>query len=171
MENGKNMNATGTQDSFMMKPHDQRQRTRGHLDVITRRLKNRERQRRYRARKRLEAESKTSSVITQSAPPQMDLQQNKIHSPCMTRVHCKRDWKKDARRARTSKDQDVIANGTVKLTSENQTPSLPSGTKAEPSFEKGPSEVSHSLSEVNSEMHRTISGRRDWKGDARKKKC
>ncbi|KAG2680265.1 hypothetical protein I3843_11G092200 [Carya illinoinensis] len=169
MENGKNMNATGTQDSFMMKPHDQRQRTRGHLDVITRRMKNRERQRRYRARKRLEAESKKSCVINESAPPQVDLQQNKIHNPCMTRVHCKRDWKKDARRAHTSKDQDVIPNGTVKLTSENQTPSLASGIKAEPSFERGYSEISHSM--VNSEMHRTISGRRDWKGDARKKKC
>lgn len=170
MENGKNLNVTGTLDN-LMKPMDQIQRTtRGRLDITTRRLKNRERQRRYRARKRLEAESKKPCVTKQSTPPQVDLQQNGIHSPCITRVHCKRDWKKDARKAHTSKDQEVTPNGNVTLTSESQTPCSPYGIKAEPSLEREcHSEISHSL--VNSETHRTIVGRRDWKADARKKKC
>ena len=171
MENGKNLNVTGTLDNLMMKPMDQIQRaTRGRLDITTRRLKNRERQRRYRARKRLEEEIKKSSVINQSTPPQVDLQQNVIHGPCMTRVHCKRDWKKDARKAHTSKDQDVISNVTVTLTSESQTPCSTNGIKAETSLKREcHSEISHSL--ASSETHRTIVGRRDWKADARKKKC
>jgi hypothetical protein len=171
MENSKNMNAsTGTQENLMMNPPEQRHRTKGRLDIVTRRLKNRERQRRYRARKRLEAEIQKSCVTNESTLPQVELQQNGIHSLCVTRVHCKRDWKKDARRAHTPKDQEVTPNGTVTLTSESQTSCLPSGIKAEPPLEREwHPEISHSV--VNSETHRTIVGRRDWKADARKKKC
>lgn len=170
MENGKDMDATGIQDSFMVKPLVQRQHSTGRHDVMARRQKNRERQRRYRARKRLEAEIKKSCVINQSALTQVDLDQNGVHSPCMTQVHCKRDWKKDARRVHTSEDHQVIHNDVVTLTSESQTPCLPSGIKAEPSFGREcHSVISHSL--VNSETPRTITGRRDWKADARRKKC
>lgn len=169
MENSKNMNVTGTQESSVMKPLEQRQRTRGHLDIVTRRLKNRERQRRYRARKRLEAEIKKSYVTNESTLPQVELQQNGIHNPSMTRVHCKRDWKKDARRAHAIKVQQVIPNGTVN-SSESQTSNMPFGVKAEPLLEiECHSEITNGL--VNSETHRTIVGRRDWKADARKKKC
>ncbi|BBH02887.1 hypothetical protein Prudu_013595 [Prunus dulcis] len=99
---GKDMNAAQTQDSFIMKPIDQRERTRSRNDVLTRRLKNRERQRRYRARKRLEADMKKPSIIKQSPPPQVEVQMNGFVSNYVPRVHCKRDWKKDARRARVS---------------------------------------------------------------------
>lgn len=166
------MNATHTQDSFTMKPIDQRERTRGRNDILTRRLKNRERQRRYRARKRLEAELKNSSIIKPSTLPKVEVQFNGTVGNYTSRVYCKRNWKKDARRAHVSNDPEVTTNAcaapTLMSTSESQTVFL-SGTTAEPIFDSETfSEVS--VDQSNSEMHRPKLGRRDWKADARKKK-
>lgn len=166
------MNSIQTQNSITMKPIDQRERTRGRNDILTRRLKNRERQRRYRARKRLEAELKNSSIIKPSTSPDVEVQFNETVSNYTPRVHCKRNWKKDARRAHVSKNPEVTANAyavpTLMSTSVSQTVFM-SGTTAEPKFESETySEVS--VDQNNCEMNRPKLGRRDWKADARKKK-
>lgn len=166
------MNAAQTQDSFIMKPIDQRERTRSRNDVLTRRLKNRERQRRYRARKRLEADMKKPSIIKQSPPPQVEVKMNGFVSNYVPRVHCKRDWKKDARRACVSEYPKVTPNGCAVLTpmstSESQTVLL-SGTTADQLLDSEThSEIS--VNQNNFEMHRPKLCRRDWKADARKKK-
>ncbi|KAI9177302.1 hypothetical protein LWI28_013446 [Acer negundo] len=166
MEDGQNMNPAATQDSLMMKSLDQRDHTKSRSDIMTRRLKNRERQRRYRARKRLEADTKKSSVPNQTTTPQIELQLNGNLSNSVTRVYCKRDWKKDARRASTFKGQDT-PNGSVKPATESQTLCLPSGNKAEALQER----ECYSFSLVDCETNKTKLGcRRDWKADARKKK-
>ncbi|KAL5791435.1 hypothetical protein ACOSP7_000029 [Xanthoceras sorbifolium] len=169
MEDCQNMNPAVTQDSLMMKSLNQRDHTKSRSDITTRRLKNRERQRRYRARKRLEADMKKSSVLKQTTTPQIELQLNENFSNCIARVYCKRDWKKDARRASTFKSQDT-PNGSVKpalmSTAESQTFCLASGNKAEALEER----ESCSFSLVDYETNKPKLGRRDWKADARKKK-
>lgn len=174
MENGQSMNVAqtmnvaGTQGSLIMNTLDQRDLSN---DVMARRLKNRERQRRYRARKRLEADMKKSSVLNHSTTPQGDLQPNGSLSNGVGRVYCKRDWKKDARRATKSRDQECALNGFVKpftLTTKSQS-IFPSENKAVAQapveWESGPS-----LSLVNFERNEAKVGRRDWKADARKMK-
>ncbi|EPS71027.1 hypothetical protein M569_03736, partial [Genlisea aurea] len=80
-------------------------------ELLARRLKNRERQRRYRARKRHEADLKkaSSSVLSpttsrqlssaelMSVPVEVDVSVCFAASGCSNRVYCPRDWKKDAR--------------------------------------------------------------------------
>lgn len=76
-----------------------------------RRLKNRERQRRYRAKKRLEADMLKLSMLAQSSKPSSS-QATGVASPFaafavsgpIERVHCGRKWKKDARRAHISEE-------------------------------------------------------------------
>lgn len=165
MENGRSMNVAGTQGSLIMNTLDQRDLSN---DVMARRLKNRERQRRYRARKRLEADMKKSSVLNHSTTQQGDLQLNGSLSNGVARVYCKRDWKKDARRATKSRDQECALNGFVKpftLTTESQSV-FPSENKA---VAQTPVEW-ESLSLANFETNETKVGRRDWKADARKMK-
>ncbi|XVF11041.1 hypothetical protein REPUB_Repub07fG0235300 [Reevesia pubescens] len=132
---------------------------------MSRRLKNRERQRRYRARKRLEADKQMSPVLSQPTIPQVELQLNGILNNGMTRVHCKRDWKKDARRAHICKGQEDSLNASVQSTLiinvESQTSYLPSGIRAEGSLER---ENSHNPG--NYETRKPKLGRRDWKADA-----
>ncbi|XWS62148.1 hypothetical protein CRYUN_Cryun07bG0186200 [Craigia yunnanensis] len=134
---------------------------------------NRERQRRYRARKRLEVDMQKSHVLNQPTIPQVELQLNGILSNGTTRVHCKRDWKKDARRAHICKGQEDTLNASVQstfiITVESQTPCFPSGIKVEGSIEiECLSENSHNLG--NCETRKPMLGRRDWKADARNKK-
>ncbi|KAK2662507.1 hypothetical protein Ddye_001081 [Dipteronia dyeriana] len=168
MEDGQNMNPAATQESLMMKSLDQRDHTKSRSDIMTRRLKNRERQRRYRARKRLEADMKNSSVLNQTTTPQIELPLNGNLSNSVTRVYCKRDWKKDARRASTFKGQDTL-NGSLKPAlisgTESQTLCLASGNKAEALQER----IRCSFSLVGCDTNNTKLGRRDWKADARKK--
>ncbi|GAV58037.1 hypothetical protein CFOL_v3_01573, partial [Cephalotus follicularis] len=176
MEDGQNMDASGTQDNYMTKPLDQRDCTKSRSDIMLRRLKNRERQRRYRAKKRLEAEKKRSSVINQSTTPQVELQLNELqlngnHNACITRIHCKRDWKKDARRAHARKYQDSTANFATPpptLTNGIQTVCVASGTMVDSPLERN---ILHekSFSPVNCETQKPIIGRRDWKAEARNK--
>ncbi|XWS38748.1 hypothetical protein CRYUN_Cryun19dG0157000 [Craigia yunnanensis] len=167
MEDRPNMNPSGTQGGLVTNTN-----TKSHNDIMTRRLKNRERQRRYRARKRLEADKQKSHVRSQPTIQQVELQLNGILNNAMARVHCKRDWKKDARRVHICKGQEDTLNASVQstliITTESQTPCLPSGGRAEGQPEREcHSENSHNL--VNCETRKPKLGRRDWKADARNK--
>ncbi|XP_054823695.1 uncharacterized protein LOC129321811 [Prosopis cineraria] len=172
MENKQTVSAGGTQDNSTMKLIDQRAHIKGRSDILTRRLKNRERQRRYRARKRLEAETKKSSVVRDITPttPQEE-PRPKGNQNFMSRVYCNRDWKKDARRAHAHRREEVTPNGSIdhisKLTSEPEAAYLASG-KAELTQEIGIQSGSPGV--VNNETPRTVLSRRDWKAEARKKK-
>lgn len=170
MVNGQSMSTAQGQDNSTSQLVNQRD-TKTHNDIMIRRMKNRERQRRYRARKRLEADTKKSSISDQSPPP-VEKQMNGVISNYTPRVHCKRNWKKDARRAHILEGPEVTPNGyvspSVVSNRESQT-SLSSGTKAEAPFEReSHPDVSTNL--VGCETHKAKSGRRNWKADARKKK-
>ncbi|KAI3707654.1 hypothetical protein L6452_26281 [Arctium lappa] len=82
-------------------------------EVIARRIKNRERQRRYRARKRQEADLKRACMINQSIQLQADETQVKdAPLDVVTRVYSQRNWKKDARRAHILKQQQNACSST-----------------------------------------------------------
>ncbi|GAB2212153.1 hypothetical protein Droror1_Dr00025502 [Drosera rotundifolia] len=78
-------------------------------DIMYQRMKNRERQRRYRERKRLQAENlnRSSSKSAPPANPPAEPSLKRTTNQHITRVHCTRDWKKDARRAHAIK-QEVL---------------------------------------------------------------
>lgn len=153
-----NMNPAVPQNSLMRKNMDQGDLIKSRSDLMTRRLKNRERQRRYRARKRLEADMKKSIVLNQSptTPHMAQLPNGNFGSP-VARVYCKRDWKKDARKAFAYKGQDSMKPTFISAT-ESQTSFVPSGNTAEaPGL-------------IVCETGKPKLGRRDWKADARRKK-
>ncbi|KAJ0970784.1 hypothetical protein J5N97_018743 [Dioscorea zingiberensis] len=135
-------------------------------EVMVRRLKNRERQRRYRARKRLEEDIKKSCMTQQCTwlPNEQQLcdtatalgnqevqlpaesQSDAVIIPSSDRVHCSRKWKQDARQAH------LFSN-----------------------IENSPAEVLHSVEPVL-ECESTVKNiqtssirRRDWKAEARSK--
>lgn len=137
-------------------------------DMIARRLKNRERQRRYRARKRLEADMKKSCLLGQHAllpseaqsnghfinvnPSQfvlpLEAQTNGVAVTYEARVYSGRKWKQDARRAHLFQEQMETSN----------VPGMPL-CSARPPLEAG----------SNLECHSNPAGKRDWKADARNK--
>ncbi|XP_004512527.1 uncharacterized protein [Cicer arietinum] len=169
MEN--KQSAAGTQDNSMMMSIDQRVRsTKGRSDALTRRLKNRERQRRYRARKRLEADTTDSFVVEPTAAVQEEIQQNGNHNNFVTRIYCSRDWKKDARRAHVAKHQEM--NGPIDhsltLTNVPEVKSLSVVNKSETMLDREIQLGSSSV--VYNETPRTVLGRRNWKAEARRKK-
>lgn len=104
MENGHNIINMPTMDNLQMIPFDEND-----PEVISRRIKNRERQRRYRARKRQEADMKRAFVTSQPIQPLItETQVNQDNNPpvdFVTRVYSQRNWKKDARRAHLLKQQ------------------------------------------------------------------
>ncbi|XP_059641048.1 uncharacterized protein LOC132283152 [Cornus florida] len=170
MESEQNVNGSRAEDSFVM-DLDQRELARSDEDIMARRIKNRERQRRYRARKRLEADMKKASVINQKPPPQVELQVNGIVNNCITRIYCQRNWKKDARKIHAVKEVVSIGPLISDLTSgsESQASSLPSGANPERPLGNGfCSNKSPILDSSGSE--RNASGRRHWKAEARNKK-
>ena len=136
-------------------------------DLIARRLKNRERQRRYRARKRLEADMKRSCLPGQHALLPSEAQSNGIsinvnthqavlplesHTAGPTiayeaRVYSGRKWKRDARKAHLFKE----------LMDPSNVPIVPLSIK--PSLEAG----------FHLEDHTNPTGKREWKADARNK--
>ncbi|XP_026662263.2 uncharacterized protein LOC103711765 [Phoenix dactylifera] len=135
-------------------------------DIMTRRLKNRERQRRYRARKRLEADMKKSCLHallpseTQSngifinVNPYQFVLPLEAHSNGDTftyeaRVYSGRKWKQDARRAHLLQE----------LMDPSNVPSVPPPHLIKPPLEAG----------SNLECHTNPTGKRDWKADARNK--
>lgn len=168
MEN--DQRAGGTQDSSMMKSVDQRIRSKGRNDIMTRRLKNRERQRRYRARKRLEAETKKSFVVEETPAVKVEQPPNgNYNNNCMTRIYCKRDWKKDARRAHVLKHQQMNrSSDPPTITSMPEISCLAIGNKSETVPEKEIQSESSSI--VSTETPRVALSRRNWKAEARRKK-
>lgn len=145
-----------------MNPLGEREHAESSDDIITRRLKNRERQRRYRARKRLEADMKKASVINQPPPMQVEIQVNGVHNACGTRIYCQRDWKKDARNAHAfNNKQEVKPDG----------PLIPDSTPVTGS-QASLESIGHSRSSIveSTETHRSTPSRRHWKTEARNKK-
>ncbi|KAJ4951571.1 hypothetical protein NE237_028403 [Protea cynaroides] len=109
MQNEYGVNSLMMQGDYVMNPLDQRQHSVGLNDIIARRLKNRERQRRYRARKRLEADTRSSYLLSQSTPLQLESELTGAMDKCMARTHCPRDWKQDARKAQALEGLDVTS--------------------------------------------------------------
>ncbi|XP_027361414.1 uncharacterized protein LOC113869334 isoform X2 [Abrus precatorius] len=167
MEN--KQSASVTLENSVMKSVDQRVR-KGRNDILTRRLKNRERQRRYRARKRLEAETKKSFAVEETAAVKVELQPDGNHNSFMSRIYCKRDWKKDARRAHVLKQQEknVSIGLSSTLTSIPEVTCLAVVNKSETMLQRKIQFGSSSV--VNNETPRVVLGRRDWKAEARRKK-
>ncbi|URD89051.1 hypothetical protein MUK42_28163 [Musa troglodytarum] len=135
-------------------------------DIMARRLKNRERQRRYRARKRLESDMKRSCLLVQHTALENETQVDfttvqfnscEISFPSETNgniaaavmakgcVYSGRKWKKDAREAHASKEPENILHWSL----------VPM---------RSPSESETSLCH---RIHQT--SRRNWKADARSK--
>ncbi|KAG0473004.1 hypothetical protein HPP92_014861 [Vanilla planifolia] len=131
-------------------------------EILARRIKNRDRQRRYRARKRLEADMQrsclmegrvfwtaetisnvsSSNIESHESIVQPEMQGSLIHSAYEKRVYSGRKWKKEARKVQFSTIMDNLA------------------------FGETPAEVVES---VVTDYPANPNGRRDWKGDARKK--
>lgn len=184
MDNEKNGN-TSMPNGSLIKPVDEKQ-TRNRDDLLTRRLKNRERQRRYRARKRHETDLKKAltsnqstpvqfhqvSTENQSTPLQVKVSQSVTSPDIVTRVRCQRDWKRDARRAHINTEQEDRFNspnnfGTPTLDG-SPVPTLQSGPTAASEMNNG-IQFSAPVPEDNT-AQRSVPSRRHWKAEARKKK-
>ncbi|KAL2547994.1 uncharacterized protein Fot_09524 [Forsythia ovata] len=184
MDNEKNGNTSMPNGSPIM-PLDEKQ-ARNRDDILTRRLKNRERQRRYRARKRHETDLRKAltsnqstpvqyqkvSTENQSTPWQVKVSQDVSSPDCVTRVHCQRDWKQDARRAHVNKEHEIKSNspnnsGTSTLGG-SPVSSLQSGLKVVSEMNNG-IQSSAPIPEDDT-TQRSVPSRRHWKAEARKKK-
>ncbi|XP_058085931.1 uncharacterized protein LOC131233295 [Magnolia sinica] len=132
-------------------------------DIMARRLKNRERQRKYRARKRLEADMRNAHLRNQPASLQIDFQPRGVIRFESRVNHHRRDWKKDARKAHVSKSPEIIPLG-LQVTDLDSTSECNAHAKEVPPSEPA---VSESATEANRCLHR----RRDWKAAARNKVC
>lgn len=153
MENGgHNMSSV---NNFEMVPFDEND-----PEVIARRIKNRERQRRYRARKR-QAEDLKQMISPPSQLPVTQTQEQEVNrvTPVnfVTRVYSQRNWKKDARRAHLLKQQQQqnvgasctsSAAGIDMQISGNQSNVIVDDTRQNPSTQSG----------------------RNWKAEARNKR-
>lgn len=205
MESGQSSNVSIHQ--HLMTPINEANQVRSHNDIMIRRLKNRERQRRYRARKRLEAESKrdqTSQLLefhgadlrdthtpvylpqdshvvsqrneagssTQSGLIAIEMPINDTPQNFPSRVHCRRDWKKDARRVHLHKDQAVRSKDNFALeqtaAGEKQMPPFSTQINADPPMV---TEVQQRAPlQDNDGTRRAVPSRRHWKAEARNKK-
>ncbi|XP_010540784.1 PREDICTED: uncharacterized protein LOC104814445 [Tarenaya hassleriana] len=128
----------------------------GDGDIMIRRMKNRERQRRYRARKRLlEASNNENLCISNQScvaeKPEPELSYRVENS--VWRVYCSREWKKDARRAHSMKRaRDVgSAESSIKIKTSEDCDGNSTGF-------------------IDKEKQKIRPGRRDWKAEARNKK-
>lgn len=171
MENVQNQHVAETESSFPMKLMDREKDSRIDNDIMTRRLKNRERQRRYRARKRLEEEIKKASIVKQPTQTGTYFQPNGIVNNPLSRVHCTRNWKKEARSANISRGLEEASCNSSNMaarisTSESQLHCIPSNV--DPQLET-PSHSEPPTERLISETAKKVLGRRNWKADARKK--
>ncbi|KAG5540116.1 hypothetical protein RHGRI_020371 [Rhododendron griersonianum] len=145
MENEQNMNTLGTEIGFVMEPRDERDHAKSNNDIMARRLKNRERQRRYRERKRLEADMKKAPTINSSKPLLLEMHVNRIPNNFVTTVRRRRDWKKDARRAHAVKEKEVKLNNVVVAgftsANESQLTLLPFGSEVNQPIQSFDSQV------------------------------
>lgn len=181
----------------MVAPLDEKSQVTNHSDIMIRRMKNRERQRRYRARKRLEAETKESQTLpmlqyheadirkahtsvpfpqdtrivyrrkkagnkNQSATMAIQMAVNGTPQDFVSRVHCLRDWKKDARRVHLYKDQAVRSKDHL---APDQ--AAVGRINVDPTFA---TRVQLSASHQDNETRSAGPGRRHWKAEARNKK-
>lgn len=187
MDSGQPTNVSVHQQ-HLMTPISEANQARSNNDIMTRRLKNRERQRRYRARKRLEAErnrDQTSQLLEfhgnthtpvylpqdshvlsqrnktgQSGPVAIDIPIIDTPQNFASKVHCRRDWKKDARRVHLVKQQQ--AGG------EKQIPPFTMQVDADPPI-VSEAQLKAPLQE-NDGTRRAVHSRRHWKAEARNKK-
>lgn len=170
-------------DGSMVMHHDEKEAVSNPDDILVRRLKNRERQRRYRARKRHEADLRKASIVDQSTPlhyqqmpteflsvpVEVDISVNVTSPDCLTRVHCQRDWKKDARTAHIHKKQEMSpighSNSGTGAPGESAATFVECGVQADLM-------PNHSNTPIldNSATHGLQSSRRHWKAEARNKK-
>ncbi|XP_023750889.1 uncharacterized protein LOC111899260 [Lactuca sativa] len=157
MENGHNMINMSTMNDMQMIPFDEND-----PEVIARRIKNRERQRRYRARKRQEADMKRAPyIISQpSQPSQPEVPETLVNNTPMeivTRVYSQRNWKKDARRAHLLKQQQ-----------QQQQQNASSSISSKESIDLRNLENQSNFVDTR-ELSSTPSGR-NWKAEARNKR-
>ncbi|GAB2273010.1 hypothetical protein Dimus_007822 [Dionaea muscipula] len=142
-------------------------------DVMYQRMKNRERQRRYRERKRLQAEMMNRASV-KSLPTNLPTEPSPIGASnhCITRVHCARDWKKDARRAHAVKQEvsSVITCHAFTSAGENEASFFTSGAKASEHCSNGEVPSATAPGVDTREKDHSKPGRRNWKAEARNKK-
>ncbi|KAF9623612.1 hypothetical protein IFM89_003539 [Coptis chinensis] len=153
-----------------VKPIDSREQDR----ILARRLKNRERQRRYRARRRLEAKTKNTYIVNLSTSLTLESQPNGVFTNDMNCVQCHRKWKEDARRAHASREPEVALHKpespVVNHGSGHATEISPSKDELDQPAEIEVQSKRSSVSLYNPETNETTHGRRDWKLDARRLK-
>lgn len=156
------MNAMESDNDLAIIPVDQGDIGQNYDDAMARRLKNRERQRRYRARKRLESDRKKADNTNDPAPPQRQVQINCAHNSGEGRILCRRNWKQDARRAHMVKQRQIVSNDPC-----NELQARLPGAVAGPLVR-----FENSLGNANEDEteRRVVPGRRHWKADARNKK-
>ncbi|KAL9231197.1 hypothetical protein vseg_006454 [Gypsophila vaccaria] len=129
-------------------------------EAINRRLKSRERQRRYRDKKRRRTESSNVNMSNQSSQTQIIVLPTDVPVvQTVTRVYCKRDWKKEARRVHAL-NQEAVSNG---IASTGQLPFHT--TEKDQTLKSGvPSAYVGTTENVRRKLCR-----RDWKAEARSK--
>ncbi|XP_077242920.1 FAM50A-like protein [Tasmannia lanceolata] len=99
-----------------------RECSKSHHDLTARRLKNRERQRRYRARKRVVADMKNAELSNQSTSLQIEPHPGGVVTKFEARVYCHRKWKKEAREICSSREPEDKSE--INLENEHQACSL-----------------------------------------------
>lgn len=164
----------------MVLHHDEKEASRSPDDILVRRLKNRERQRRYRARKRQEADLRKASGVDQSSlhfqqkhtgflsvPLEVEISVSGTPPDYLTRIHCQRDWKKDARSAHMHKKQQTcsLENGGTVISAENSATFVDGGHQ-----DSLLSNQSNTTVQDNTETRALQSSRRHWKEEARNKR-
>lgn len=168
-------------DGSLVLHHDEKEAARSSDDILVRRLKNRERQRRYRARKRQEADLRKASSVDQSTPLhyqqmpteflsvplEVEISVSGTAPDYLTRIHCQRDWKKDARTAHMHKKQETCPsnNGGTVISAGNSSTFVDAGHQANPQ-----SNLSNTPVLNNNATHGLQSSRRHWKAEARNKR-
>ncbi|KAI3874065.1 hypothetical protein MKX03_034332 [Papaver bracteatum] len=169
METVHGINILKAQDNSSMTHPYQREVRRSHEDILARRAKNRERQRRYRARKRLETDMK--KVFSTKQPNLLSLQIPN-QSGSINRVLCHRDWKEEARQIHVS-EEPKISQAEPPLASLNSPDhenlsTLPSENK-EHLEEKKELKPEHQADGSAMGANKATHNRRDWKMAARNK--
>ncbi|XP_051129159.1 uncharacterized protein LOC127250055 [Andrographis paniculata] len=176
MDNGQNSDCN-QMDGSMVLHLEKKESMRSPDNILVRRLNNRERQRRYRARKRREADLKKASTTDQSISPhqyqhmpaefvsvpvEVEALQTLTPTDYVTRVHCQRDWKKDARRAHMLEKQEsspvVQTNFEAAVVMESVTKSNLVSSHSTPSIFD------------NNATRKLVPNRRHWKAEARNRK-
>ncbi|KAI3918544.1 hypothetical protein MKX01_041864 [Papaver californicum] len=161
------INILKAQDNSLVKLPYQREVRRSHEDILARRAKNRERQRRYRARKRLETIMKR--IFSTNQPNILSLQIPNW-SGFINRVLCQRVWKEEARHVSEEPEISQAEPPLASLNSQSHEnlSTLPSENK-EQLEEKKELKPSHRLNGNVTGANQATHNQRDWKMAARNK--